>query len=409
MAGIYDEQIIGAKQQAETARKLREGVKAPEGQMVSGWYVAPSITQYLAQALKSYDAGQQEKTAQADYEKATRQKSDETARLLKQLEPQARTDVSPDLANAAYGQGDINSVLASPLPQTSTEYVQPSEQQRMSALLRGAAVNPEAFAPQIKMAEWDMNRQDRQAQLQQAAELKREQMAAQQEQWRRDEALRRDMASMSRGGGAENQRGQIIFDNKGNAFNVNPYTNEVRPVSMGGQQIQGAQYSPELQGGIAGAKALAGQTGKATGEAAANLMDMESQLPHLEKLVNELNALGKKATYTKVGQAADFARRQTGMGVGEGAVARKEYITRVDNEVLPLLRQTFGAQFTQKEGESLKATLGDPDASPEEKDAVLRSFIQTKAAQVETTKRRLGQSDTQAQDTPPPGAVRRKQ
>ena len=79
------------------------------------------------------------------------------------------------------------------------------------------------------------------------------------------------------------------------------------------------------------------------------------------------------------------------MDVGEGAVARKEYITRVDNEVLPLLRQIFGAQFTQKEGESLKATLGDPDASPEEKDAVLKSFIETKIAQARTLKRRTGQ------------------
>ena len=79
------------------------------------------------------------------------------------------------------------------------------------------------------------------------------------------------------------------------------------------------------------------------------------------------------------------------MDVGEGAVARKEYITRVDNEILPLLRQTFGAQFTQKEGEALKATLGDPDASPQEKDAVLKSFIQTKKAQVATTRRRIGQ------------------
>jgi len=189
----------------------------------------------------------------------------------------------------------------------------------------------------------------------------------------------------------DKQRGQIVFDNQGRAFNVNPYTNEVKPVSIGEQQIQGAQYSPGLQGDISGAKAFSGQTGKAAGEATAGLSDMESQLPHLEQLVTELSALGKKATYTKAGQAADIIRRQSGMNVGEGAIARKEYITRVDNEILPLLRQTFGAQFTQKEGEALKATLGDPDASPQEKDAVLKSFIQTKIAQVATTRRRIGQ------------------
>ena len=88
----------------------------------------------------------------------------------------------------------------------------------------------------------------------------------------------------------------------------------------------------------------------------------------------------------------------------EGALARAEYIAKVDNEILPLLRETFGAQFTQKEGESLKVTLGDPDKSPEEKDAVLRSFIKTKREQVKTLQRRTatasaaGLSDTEQQE-----------
>ena len=197
----------------------------------------------------------------------------------------------------------------------------------------------------------------------------------------------------------EQQRGQIIFDNQGNAYNVNPYTNEVRPVSTGGKQIQGAQYAPSLQGQISGARAIGTETGKATGEAITGLKDIQSQMPNLEKLVTDLSDLGKKATYTKTGQALDITKRQLGMGVGTGAVARKEYISKVDNEILPLLRQTFGAAFTVKEGESLRATLGDPDASPEEKDAVLRSFITTKKAQIGSLQRRTGEpsSPTQTQ------------
>lgn len=190
----------------------------------------------------------------------------------------------------------------------------------------------------------------------------------------------------------EQQRGQIIFDAQGNAYNVNPYTNEVRPVATEGKQIQGAQYAPSLQGQISGAKALGTETGKAAGEAVSGLKDIQSQLPNLEKLVTDLSKLGKKATYTKAGQVADITKRQLGIGVGEGAIARKEYISKVDNEILPLLRQTFGAAFTLKEGESLRATLGDPDASPEEKDAVLRSFIATKKSQIESLKRRTGET-----------------
>ncbi len=147
-----------------------------------------------------------------------------------------------------------------------------------------------------------------------------------------------------------------------------------------------ANYSPYVQGAIASAKAEGTQLGTGAGESAVKLKSLEKELPGLEKVVTDLSALGKKATYTVVGQAIDTARRQTGMGVGPGAIARKEYIAKVDNEVLPLLRSTFGAQFTQKEGESLKATLGDPNVSPEEKDAVLRSFIQSKRAQIEGMK-----------------------
>ena len=130
-------------------------------------------------------------------------------------------------------------------------------------------------------------------------------------------------------------------------------------------------------------KAASQKTGAALGTAQAELKERLAQLPRLEQVITELEELGKKATYTKAGQAKNIVMRELGLPVGEGAIARKEYISKVDNEILPLLRQTFGAQFTQKEGESLKATLGDPNASPEEKSAVLRSFIATKKAQIE--------------------------
>lgn len=134
-------------------------------------------------------------------------------------------------------------------------------------------------------------------------------------------------------------------------------------------------------------------------ESESELSDLEASLPRLEQVVNELGELGKKATYTEFGQAIDSTKRQLGMEVGEGGIARKEYISKVDNEILPLLRQTFGAAFTQKEGDTLKATLGDPNVSPAEKNAVLRSFIQTKRAQIETQRRKLNMPPTEAPNT----------
>lgn len=123
-----------------------------------------------------------------------------------------------------------------------------------------------------------------------------------------------------------------------------------------------------------------------------------ASMPQLMNTVEQLSELGKKATYTLAGQGANFLRREAGLEPTEGAVARREYISLVDNQILPLLRQTFGAQFTEREGESLKQTLGDVNASPEEKDAVLRSFIDQKIATIQTMQRQQGLPVTSMQN-----------
>lgn len=165
---------------------------------------------------------------------------------------------------------------------------------------------------------------------------------------------------------------------------------------MGAPEAAGMMKYGETAGGERAKLAYAGDieaakvTGKDEGEKTNLLRSSESKLPQLEAAVDKLSELGKTATFTYPGQAADFLVRQTTGNVDKRAIARSEYISRIDNEILPLLRDTFGAQFTQKEGEALKATLGDPDASPAEKDAVLRSFIETKKASIGTLRKELG-------------------
>jgi hypothetical protein len=157
---------------------------------------------------------------------------------------------------------------------------------------------------------------------------------------------------------------------------------------------QQLQYDPLIK--RAGARAA--EEGKAEGVISTELQERVSVMPQLIDTTQRLSALGKLATYTMGGQARDFLMRQAGMDVPDAAVARSEYISMVDNEVLPLLRQTFGAQFTQKEGESLKATLGDPNKSPQEKDAVLRSFLNTKMKTINSQARRIGEPEQYTND-----------
>lgn len=136
--------------------------------------------------------------------------------------------------------------------------------------------------------------------------------------------------------------------------------------------------------------------GKRMGEATAELGERTSTYPQLMSTVEQLSKLGKGATYTMTGRIGDAIRNEavgvTGRGrPSEGSVARTEYISLVSNQILPLLRQTFGAQFTEREGESLKVTLGDPNLPPEQKDAVLRSFIDQKIQTMNSLERELGQ------------------
>lgn len=127
------------------------------------------------------------------------------------------------------------------------------------------------------------------------------------------------------------------------------------------------------------------------------LKEIESTTPQLLKTIDTLGELADKATYTGLGQAKDFLTRQLG-GTTEGAKARTEYEASISNQVLPLLKQTFGAAFTVQEGESLKATLGDVNKSPEEKQAVLKAFITNKSEQVKGKAIKAGVSQVDIND-----------
>ena len=61
-----DLEILGAREQAATARALRTAFKPTQGQMVGGWYVKPAITQNLADALMQYNNYKNEQAGTAE-------------------------------------------------------------------------------------------------------------------------------------------------------------------------------------------------------------------------------------------------------------------------------------------------------------------------------------------------------
>lgn len=376
MSRNYDAEILGAEQQKKTAQALRQSaMQAPEGKMIGGWYVPPSWTQYASQALNSYFAAKDEKAAAEAQKEAATAKQEELGKLLRSYGKKEEVKPTDALMNS-YAQNmpkgsmvdaAIQGYQQNPPMMTETRQVPLDANEQLAQDVRLQQLAPDA----ARVLEARQTREDAQAARLEQMRLANELKAAQAQQ----------------GGSAYYQPLQTA----NGVFAFNARTGKVEQVhGPQGQPIVGAQFDPALQGQLSSSKATGHETGKASGEATAKLQDIESQMPQLDKLVSDLSALGQKATYTAAGRARDTTMRELGMDVGEGALARKEYISRVDNEVLPLLRQTFGAAFTEKEGASLRNTLGDPNASPAEKDRVLKSFIQTKKLEVEALARRTG-------------------
>jgi len=150
------------------------------------------------------------------------------------------------------------------------------------------------------------------------------------------------------------------------------------------------QVKLATEASIAKAVEQAKAEGKALGEDAYVYGDLDARMPILYDTVARLGKLSKTATYTTFGKGKDEVIKQLGFTTTEGADARGNYIAIIDNEVLPLLRSTFGAAFTVEEGNRLRNTLGDPDSSPSQKQATLDAFIKSKENQVRMLGSKLG-------------------
>lgn len=190
------------------------------------------------------------------------------------------------------------------------------------------------------------------------------------------------------GQGAADYSGAPIIGEDGSVMVMNKRTGRLENTGqrMGLRPTQELEYLRQSSA----EKASGAATGKRAGEEVGDLGELDARLPSLYEVADKLSALGQKATYTIAGKGRDAIRRQLGMDPTEEAVARQEYISTVDNEILPLLRATFGAAFTAAEGDRLRATLGNADMSPQEKDAALRAFIDAKEREVRQLSTRFG-------------------
>ena len=159
----------------------------------------------------------------------------------------------------------------------------------------------------------------------------------------------------------------------------------------GGKEGAKLQKQLKFKPQITKAVKLAEAGAKARGETLTELARSEAALPGLINAVDQLKQLAPIATSTFGGRIFDFAVKESGFGSTKGATSRTKFIAIINNQVLPLLKETFGAAFTAQEGESLKATMGDPDVTPEEKMVQLDAFIDQKMRNIQSKQLELEQ------------------
>lgn len=139
---------------------------------------------------------------------------------------------------------------------------------------------------------------------------------------------------------------------------------------------------------------LAEKEAAARGETITDLNRAKAALPGLKEVSEKLKILADIATVTFSKQGLDILVKELGFGATKGATARTTMRAIVDNQVLPLLRETFGAAFTKEEGDSLRATLLDQNTAPEQMKATLDAFIEQKVRNIETKEAELPTGET---------------
>jgi hypothetical protein len=202
---------------------------------------------------------------------------------------------------------------------------------------------------------------------------------------------------------------QLVRDPMGrvtNTFAVTPKPQDMPgfKASVAGAQ-EGAKQSQQMawKPKITAAVKMAEKKATSRGETLSELDQAKAAMPGLRDAVLQLKDLAPLATSTVGGKLWDMAVKQTGFGATDGATAKAKFTAIINNQVLPLLKPTFGAAFTVQEGESLKKAMGDADASPEEKLVQLDAFLAQKMRDIETKQRRLGGNTNSPESNDPLG------
>ena len=283
---------LDLKRKLALADSLRQQ-EMPQGQMVSGRYVAPAWTQYLAGALNKVQASNIEKKAYEQYSKSQSSKAQKYAELLGENDPEKfkaglaqMPEYAPELVKARLsGMTKQDNPMIVPAGSTVYQggqavYTAPKDMAEKSMF---GTVSPSDFTPQS---------------LAKFAQTKNYM----------------DLVAVPKQATPANPYYQAIPTGAGYA-RFNARTGQMESMPLNGQTVLPAAQTPELQGNIAGAKF--GSEAKAK---------REFNMAGAPDIVNEARSIltGKvKPTGSGLGTILDTAGATVGLAPSGAAEADK--------------------------------------------------------------------------------------
>lgn len=170
----FDQRVLGLQEQKALAQKLRQSALTdmPQGQMVSGFYVAPSWTQYLAKGLQMYGGMKGEQEAKQGIENLYGEREAQRKTFLESM-PKER--VTPD-----------------------SKVIQPQYKDYVSWATKGAEDFPTEATLGLKMGEMQQAQALKQAELEAAKADREAQRSFELGRDNRSQQARREMAEATR-------------------------------------------------------------------------------------------------------------------------------------------------------------------------------------------------------------------
>ena len=157
MASIYEDEILGAQQQRDLARKLRDTEVPSTGHMIGDWYVAPTVAQQLSAVLKQGIGAYKENQAEDEIKGLKQERARSSADAFSQMGMQAPSGLLAEAGTPAVKPSIMDRIGAAltfnaqpkgtpaqPYQQTIAQ--NPNETQTMGGILNLAGSNPEMAA-----------------------------------------------------------------------------------------------------------------------------------------------------------------------------------------------------------------------------------------------------------------------